>query len=201
MDDRQAYEVVAFVPSVAALPLRLHFELQRMTSDSGWSRGRPVDVWVTNSAMVARITIARTSLSFTGQGVIAARAATPGQLVIATSFKNAAVAKFADTLLQMTEYQQLPIVRIVIDPALREGAPVTTVDLHNMFQGILISFPDAFGPGVVESLSAYAHGRRLIERLLFYSEDLVHLIDGEREKFRLAEDENSEATENTRWGS
>ncbi|VDO34733.1 unnamed protein product [Haemonchus placei] len=67
MDDRRTYEVVAFVPSVAALPLRLHFELHRMASDSGWLRGRSVDVWVTNSAMVARTTIARTSLSFTGQ--------------------------------------------------------------------------------------------------------------------------------------
>ncbi|VDO34734.1 unnamed protein product [Haemonchus placei] len=78
----------------------------------------------------------------------------------------------------MTEYQQLPIVRIVIDPALREGAPVTIVDLRNIFQGILISFPDAFGQGVV-------------------GEDLVHLTDEEREKFRIAEDENFEATENT----
>uniref|UniRef100_A0A7I4YUF1 Secreted protein n=1 Tax=Haemonchus contortus TaxID=6289 RepID=A0A7I4YUF1_HAECO len=67
MDDRQTHEVVAFVPSMTALPLRLQIELHNMTSESGWSRRRPVDVWITNSSMVARTTIARTSLNFTGQ--------------------------------------------------------------------------------------------------------------------------------------
>nr|CDJ85490.1 regulator of nonsense transcripts 1-like [Haemonchus contortus] len=127
--------------------------------------------------------------------VIAARVATPGILVIATASMNMAMAQFADTLLQLTDYQHLPVVRFVADTALREGAPVTTVDLHNILRGLLTNFPDAFGPRDEERLRAYAHGRRLIERLLFNSVDTVNLTDEEREEFRIAEDENSEATE------
>ncbi|VDO36055.1 unnamed protein product [Haemonchus placei] len=126
--------------------------------------------------------------------VIAARVATPGILVIATASTNVAVAQFADTRLQLTDYQHLPVVRFVADTALRERAPVTTVDLHNIFQGLLTNFPNAFGPRDEERLRAYAH-RRLIERLLFNSADTVNLTDEEREEFRIAEDENSEATE------
>ncbi|XGW24111.1 hypothetical protein V3C99_005937, partial [Haemonchus contortus] len=106
-----------------------------------------------------------------------------------------AIAQFADTLLQLTDYQHLPVVRFVADTALREGAPVTTVDLHNILQSVMTNFPDAFGPRDEKRLRPYAHGRRLIERLLFNSADTVNLTDEEREEFRIAGDENSEATE------
>uniref|UniRef100_A0A7I5ECC4 AAA_11 domain-containing protein n=1 Tax=Haemonchus contortus TaxID=6289 RepID=A0A7I5ECC4_HAECO len=106
-----------------------------------------------------------------------------------------AMAQFADTLLQLIDYQHLPVVRFVADTVLREGAPVTTIDLHNILQGLLTNFPDAFGPRDEERLRAYAHGRRLIKRLLFIGAHTVNLTDEESEEFRIAEDENSEATE------
>ncbi|KAK5983716.1 hypothetical protein GCK32_007235 [Trichostrongylus colubriformis] len=59
---------------------------------------------------------------------IAARLAQPRQLVIATATTKVAVVQFTDTLLDLDEFDHLPILRFVPDPSLQEGAPTTPVD-------------------------------------------------------------------------
>ncbi|RCN26178.1 hypothetical protein ANCCAN_28102 [Ancylostoma caninum] len=63
-DDKNTHHVMATVPSLTAFPLRLEFRLSEMTSDSGWSVQRPVDVWVEHSSTVGRTVIRQTRFSF-----------------------------------------------------------------------------------------------------------------------------------------
>ncbi|KIH52158.1 hypothetical protein ANCDUO_17742 [Ancylostoma duodenale] len=45
-DDRRTHRVTATVPSFTAYPIRLQMTLRDMPSQSGWTRHRPVGVWI-----------------------------------------------------------------------------------------------------------------------------------------------------------
>uniref|UniRef100_A0A7I4Z4Q7 AAA_11 domain-containing protein n=1 Tax=Haemonchus contortus TaxID=6289 RepID=A0A7I4Z4Q7_HAECO len=57
MDDKRTHAVNAVVPSMRAFPIRLEVRLEAKTSDGGWARARPVDLWVINSSTMARARI------------------------------------------------------------------------------------------------------------------------------------------------
>ncbi|VDP30774.1 unnamed protein product [Heligmosomoides polygyrus] len=63
-DDKSTHHVMASVPSLQAHPIRLQFELEGITSETGWNPQRPADVWIVGSDIVARMTIARASFDF-----------------------------------------------------------------------------------------------------------------------------------------
>ncbi|KAK5967507.1 hypothetical protein GCK32_012427 [Trichostrongylus colubriformis] len=60
MEERATNYVVTRVRNVYAIPIRLCFTLTMMSSEGGWDRPRPVDVWIVNSTKVKRTRIART---------------------------------------------------------------------------------------------------------------------------------------------
>ncbi|XGW30776.1 hypothetical protein V3C99_009609 [Haemonchus contortus] len=127
--------------------------------------------------------------------VIAARLASAGQQVIVTATTNVAVAQFTDTLLQLEDYNHLHILRFLSDSALKEGAPTTAVDLHHLLKGLLANYSDSFTDEETYRLTTYSRGRELIERLILRPETTTNLTDEEREEFRIAENQNSAATE------
>nr|CDJ93591.1 Hypothetical protein CBG22588 [Haemonchus contortus] len=56
-DDKCTHEMMAFIPNLDGLPLRLQIELPAMAPDNGWNRLRNVDVWVVHSTTMTRATI------------------------------------------------------------------------------------------------------------------------------------------------
>nr|CDJ98527.1 unnamed protein product [Haemonchus contortus] len=56
-DDKCTHEIVAFIPNLDGLPLRLQIELSSMAPDNGWNRSRNVNVWVVHSTTMTRATI------------------------------------------------------------------------------------------------------------------------------------------------
>ncbi|WKX90755.1 hypothetical protein Q1695_009530 [Nippostrongylus brasiliensis] len=129
--------------------------------------------------------------------LIAARLATnsPDTLVIAMAVTNGAVAQFTDTLLRLAEFRHLNVLRFVADTALMEGCPRTSVDLHTILTQLAETYKDKLSEEDLGRCRAYASGRQLLETAMFHPELTIQLSDDEREQFRIAERENSEATE------
>ncbi|WKY06181.1 hypothetical protein Q1695_006408 [Nippostrongylus brasiliensis] len=63
-DDRTTRLVDALVPSLAAFPIRLVFDLPNTSAETGWTAHRPVDVWIVDSLSILRLVIARVSYDF-----------------------------------------------------------------------------------------------------------------------------------------
>ncbi|KHJ77484.1 hypothetical protein OESDEN_22896, partial [Oesophagostomum dentatum] len=109
-----------------------------------------------------------------------------------TATTNTAVAQFSDTLLRLTD---LNVLRFVSDSSLAEGVPTTPVDLHTILKQLSTKFHDVLEPYELDECSAYAQGRELIEDMIFHPERTINLSDEERDRYRIAEREISEATE------
>ncbi|KAK6019513.1 hypothetical protein OSTOST_14851 [Ostertagia ostertagi] len=56
-DDKETHRVTATVPSLSAYPLRIEFLLSGMSTEAGWSRHRPVDVWIMGAFFFVRMTV------------------------------------------------------------------------------------------------------------------------------------------------
>ncbi|EPB70379.1 hypothetical protein ANCCEY_10528 [Ancylostoma ceylanicum] len=126
---------------------------------------------------------------------LAACLANPGHIIVATATTNTAVAQFADTLLSLSEYRHLNILQFVSDSALVEGAPTTDVDLHVILKGLSANYANQLRAGEESLCESYARGRELIENTIFPPERTLFLTDEEREEYRIAEKEISDATD------
>ncbi|KIH56049.1 integrase core domain protein [Ancylostoma duodenale] len=127
--------------------------------------------------------------------LLAARMANPGHIVVATATTNTAVAQFTDTLLKLSEFRRLHILRFVSDSALADGAPTTDVDLHVILKGLSTNYSGQLKPGEQSLCDTYTRGRELIETMIFRPDRTLALTDEERDEYRIAEQEISEATE------
>lgn len=56
-DDNSTHYVSATVPTLTAFPVRLHFELQHMTSECGWTNQRSVLVWFVDTNTVVKTVV------------------------------------------------------------------------------------------------------------------------------------------------
>lgn len=110
-------------------------------------------------------------------------------MAIATT--NTAVPQFTDTLLKLSDFRHLNILRFVSDSALADGAP-TTADLHVILKGMSANRLRA---GEQSLYDTYARGRELRETMIFHPERTLSLTDEERDEYRIAEQEISETTE------
>ncbi|KAK6034268.1 hypothetical protein COOONC_28242 [Cooperia oncophora] len=111
--------------------------------------------------------------------LIAAHLVSPGNLVIATATTSAAIAQHTDALLGLDNYRdRLTIISFVADSARHDDAPTTLSTLIGR-----------------SYTSCTLHGRRLVEQILLHPESTLHLTDEEYEEYRIAENHNSEATE------
>ncbi|VDO80924.1 unnamed protein product [Heligmosomoides polygyrus] len=116
-------------------------------------------------------------------------------LVIVTATTNVACAQFTDTLLRLDDFHHLRILRFVSDSALMDGAPTTPVGLHSVLQSLIERYGDRLEAKEVDRCETYIDSRRLLETLTFNPESCLQLTDEEREEYRIAERDNSDATE------
>ncbi|KAK5972130.1 hypothetical protein GCK32_006622, partial [Trichostrongylus colubriformis] len=56
-DDKETHRVTATIPSLTAYPLRMEFVLANMNTEAGWSRHRPVGVWLMGAFAFLRMTV------------------------------------------------------------------------------------------------------------------------------------------------
>ncbi|VDO19869.1 unnamed protein product, partial [Heligmosomoides polygyrus] len=63
-DDKRTRRLTAFVPSMAAYPIRLQIRVPQMSAESGWTRQRPAQVWIVDSRNVSSMVIARTEFTY-----------------------------------------------------------------------------------------------------------------------------------------
>ncbi|WKX91082.1 hypothetical protein Q1695_009709 [Nippostrongylus brasiliensis] len=129
--------------------------------------------------------------------LIAARLATadPEAIIVAMATTNGAVAQFTDTLLRLTDYRHLNVLRFVSDSALSDGCPQTAVDLHNILRQLPRDYRDQLSEAEFHTCQNYASCRQLVEIALFHPEQTMYLTEDQREDYRIAERENPEATE------
>ncbi|VDO92368.1 unnamed protein product [Heligmosomoides polygyrus] len=116
-------------------------------------------------------------------------------VVVDAATTNAAVAQFTETLLSLSDFQHLPILRFVADSALREGTPVTPVDLHTILRRLARDYQAQLRDYEAKALTKDARGRELIETSIFHPERTLTLSEAERDKYVIAERENPLATE------
>ncbi|KAK6014409.1 hypothetical protein OSTOST_20207 [Ostertagia ostertagi] len=88
--------------------------------------------------------------------IIAARLATPGNLLVATATTNVAVAHLTATLLALNDYQDLRVLRFVADTSLQEGAPTTPVDLHRVLMDLVATYSDTLSQREIYQLRQYS---------------------------------------------
>ncbi|KAK5983396.1 hypothetical protein GCK32_022668, partial [Trichostrongylus colubriformis] len=128
--------------------------------------------------------------------LIAARLSSTERILVATATTNVAVAQLTDTLLGLDEFRsRLSVLRFVADTAIREGAPTTPVDLHPILLGLAANPTDTLTEREIARLRRYARGRSLIERVLRDPNAAFGMTEEEREEYRIAEYDNSDATE------
>ncbi|KAK6009530.1 hypothetical protein OSTOST_25533 [Ostertagia ostertagi] len=68
-DDRTTHHVIATVPSLASIPVHLELQLPAMSSEGGWARSRPADIWIVDSNLVLRTRVADAFFSASGRTV------------------------------------------------------------------------------------------------------------------------------------
>ncbi|XGW34683.1 hypothetical protein V3C99_018573, partial [Haemonchus contortus] len=91
--------------------------------------------------------------------------------------------------------RHLAVLRFVADSALADGVPTTPVDLHTVLKTLTDLYGDRMEERERERCQHYIERRRLLETLLFHPDACLHLSDEDREEYRIAERENSDATE------
>ncbi|KIH52452.1 hypothetical protein ANCDUO_17446 [Ancylostoma duodenale] len=127
--------------------------------------------------------------------LLAGRLANPRHLIVATATTNTAVAQFTDTLLKLSDFRHLNILRFVSDSALADGAPTTEADLHVILKGLSTNYGDRLWAGEQSLCDTYARGRELMETMIFHPDRTLSLTDEERDEYRIADQEISDATE------
>ncbi|KIH65494.1 hypothetical protein ANCDUO_04187 [Ancylostoma duodenale] len=80
------------------------------------------------------------------------------------------------------------------DSALADGALTTPVDLHVILNGLSVNYGDRMEPDQLIHCETNARERYLIENIIFHPERTLFLSDEEREEYRIAEREVSDAT-------
>ncbi|VDO64934.1 unnamed protein product [Heligmosomoides polygyrus] len=76
-----------------------------------------------------------------------------------------------------------------------DGASTTLADLHTVLQSLIDRNGDRLEAKEAKRCQIYIDGRWLLETLMFNPDSCIHLTDGEREEYRSAERDNSDATE------
>ncbi|XGW34682.1 hypothetical protein V3C99_018573 [Haemonchus contortus] len=114
---------------------------------------------------------------------------------IVTATTNVACAQFTESILRLDDYSHLAVLRFVADSALADGVPTTPVDLHTVLKTLTDLYGDRMEERERERCQHYIERRRLLETLLFHPDACLHLSDEDREEYRIAERENSDATE------
>ncbi|KAL6739308.1 hypothetical protein Aduo_012779 [Ancylostoma duodenale] len=98
--------------------------------------------------------------------IIAARRASDGKRVVMMASTNAAVAQFAQTLLSLTAFRHLHVLRFVYDAAAQENLTPTPVDMNQ----IPMSLGDEFDAEPTDDekalCSKFKAGRSILERYI-----------------------------------
>ncbi|VDO73810.1 unnamed protein product [Heligmosomoides polygyrus] len=127
---------------------------------------------------------------------LAAQIAAAGQnFVIVTATMNVACAQFTEALRRLDDHRRLPVLRFVADSALADGIPTTPVDINTILQSLVERYGDRMEVDEAHHCQVYSDGRRLLEILLSNPDAALNLTDEEREEYRIADRDNSDATE------
>lgn len=128
---------------------------------------------------------------------LAAQIAAAGQnFVIVTTTTHMACSHFTDTLLRLDDHRRLSVLRCVADSAWADGTPTIRcpMDLHTILQSLLKRYGDRMEADDAHRCQIYSDGRRVLEIWLFNSDAALNLTDEEREEYRIAERDNSDAS-------
>ncbi|VDO82681.1 unnamed protein product [Heligmosomoides polygyrus] len=105
------------------------------------------------------------------------------------------IAAAAQNLVIVTATLNVAFLQFVADSVLAEGAPRTRVDLHTILPSLVELYVDKLEAEKVHRCQIYNDGGRLQETLVLSPDAALHLSDEEREEYQIAEQENSDATE------
>ncbi|KAL6730202.1 hypothetical protein Aduo_001190 [Ancylostoma duodenale] len=119
--------------------------------------------------------------------IIAARRAHAGKRVVMMASTNAAVAQFTQTLLSLTAYRHLNVLRFVSDAAAQENLTPTPVDMNQ----ILMSLGDEFDAELIEEEKAlcrkFKAGRSVLERYIENPDLALDMSEEDKEEYAIAE--------------
>ncbi|KIH63376.1 hypothetical protein ANCDUO_06322 [Ancylostoma duodenale] len=124
-----------------------------------------------------------------------ARMANPGHLTVATATTNTAVAQFMNTSLKSSDFRHLNILRFVSDSAVVDGATTTKANLDVILKGLSINFSEGLKSGEQSLRDIHVREQELMETMISHPELTLSAINEERDKYCIAEQEASEATE------
>ncbi|KIH47811.1 hypothetical protein ANCDUO_22124, partial [Ancylostoma duodenale] len=118
---------------------------------------------------------------------IAAQLADDGDIVLVTASTNAAVAQFAQTILTLSAYQHLRVLRYVSDMAVQENTAPTSVDMNKILISLHETYTNRLSPEAMEVCNKFTIGRRILERYIENPELALYLTDEEKEEYAIAE--------------
>ncbi|KAK6733231.1 hypothetical protein RB195_017157 [Necator americanus] len=127
--------------------------------------------------------------------IIAARWAAGVASTLATASTNAAVAQFAQTMLSLSAYRYLNVLRFVADSAAQENLTPTPVDLNKILISLGETYADVFSDAESSVCDRFTVGRRVLEEYINNPELALHMTEEDKDKYALAERHVSRALE------
>ncbi|KAK6760823.1 hypothetical protein RB195_022041 [Necator americanus] len=119
--------------------------------------------------------------------IIAARWATGDAPVLATASTNAAVAQFAQTMLSLSAYRDLNVLRFVADSAAQENLTPTPVDLNKILMSLGETYAEVLSDAERSVCDSFAAWRRVLEEYINDPELALHMTEEDKEEYAVAE--------------
>ncbi|EPB76492.1 hypothetical protein ANCCEY_04392 [Ancylostoma ceylanicum] len=119
--------------------------------------------------------------------IIAVRQAAAGKSVIVTASTNAAVAQFTQTILSLTAYRHLRVLRFVSDTAAQENLTPTPVDMNRILMSLRDEFDEQLSDEERALCDKFTTGRTILERYIENPDLAVDMSEEDKDEYALAE--------------
>ncbi|EPB71704.1 hypothetical protein ANCCEY_09199 [Ancylostoma ceylanicum] len=119
--------------------------------------------------------------------VIAAQLVDRDEIVLVTASTNAAVAQFAQTILSLSAYRHLRVLRYVSDAAVLENMAPTSGDMNKILISVHDTYTNRLSPEAMDLCNKFTIGRRILERYIENPDLALYLTDEEKEEYAIAE--------------
>ncbi|EYC10933.1 hypothetical protein Y032_0053g2377 [Ancylostoma ceylanicum] len=119
--------------------------------------------------------------------IIAARRVNAGKRVLVTAGTNAAVAQFAQTILSLTAYRHLRVLRFVSDTAAQDNLTPTPLDMNKILMSLDEEFDEQLTNDKRELCDRFTAGRTILEQCIKNPDLAVDMSEDHKEGYALAE--------------